>query len=61
MFVAWILSAAVAPSFDWGDIMMALHVPTRSFGRYGQLCVLGLVLIGILAVLRINRSGKHRP
>ena len=59
--VAYLLHAIIAPSFDWGDIMMALRVPSRSFGRYTQVCVLGLTLIGIVAALRIFRSGKRKP
>ena len=52
MVCAYLLHTAIPPAFDWEDIMIALHVPPRSFGRYKRLAVLGLLLIGIVAVWR---------
>jgi hypothetical protein len=56
--VAYLLSTAIPPRFDWEDVMRALHVPSRAFGRYTRLCVLGLTLVTIVAVLRIARSRR---
>ena len=44
----------VEPSFEWEDVMDALHVRNRE--RYTQLAVLGLALIGVALVYRIFRS-----
>ncbi len=56
---AWFLQAVATPSFDWPDIMELVRVPARSFGRYTQLCVLGLVLIAIVAVVRVLRGNGN--
>ena len=54
--VAYLLSTAIPPRFDWEDVMRALHVPSRSFGKYTRLAVLGCALIAIVAVLRVLRG-----
>lgn len=56
--VAYLLSTAIPPRFDWRDIMTALGVPTYCFNRYTRLAILSLVLICITLMLRILRGGK---
>ncbi len=53
IFAAWVLSH-IQPVLDWDDISNFLGVRNR--GRYSMLAVLGLLLIGILAVVRIYRD-----
>jgi len=56
LIAAWLLQAVATPSFDWPDIMEFVRVPARSFERYTELCVLGLALIAIVAVVRVLRN-----
>jgi hypothetical protein len=58
---AWFLQAAAKPSFDFVDVMELVRVPARSFDRYTELCVLGLVLIAIVTVIRVLRSRNNTP
>jgi hypothetical protein len=60
MVFAYLLHTAIPPAFDWEDIMIALHVPSHGMERYTRLCVLGLSLMAILAVLRLLR-GRDGP
>lgn len=61
LVAAWLMASFIAPGFDWEDIMDLLHVHPRNLGRYTRLAVLGLVLIGIVAVSRIVRKRKNAP
>ena len=59
---AWFLQAIAAPSFDFPDVMELIRVPTGSFGRYKELCVLALALIAVVAVVRVlRRKGNGNP
>jgi hypothetical protein len=47
----------IEPTLEWDDISNFLGVKNR--GRYSMLAVLGLFLVGILAVIRIYRDDEE--
>ncbi len=56
LFAAWVLNN-IKPTLEWDDISRSLGV--RNHGRYSMLAVLGLLLLGILAVIRIYRDDEE--
>ena len=60
LLAAWFL-AGVEPALTWDDVMDLLDVQERE--RFTKLALLGLLLVGVIAVLHIlkgdeNESGK---
>jgi len=53
ILASWVLSN-IEPTLDWDNISNFLGVRNR--GRYSMLAALGLLLVGILAVIRIYRD-----
>jgi len=52
----WLLQHLPGPTFEWREVIEALHVPRRREAACNRLAVLGLVLIGVVYVLKILRS-----
>ena len=61
MAVAYFLSSIEPPRITWEEIMIWMHVPSRNHDRYTRLAVLGLALIGVVAIARILRDRRDRP
>jgi hypothetical protein len=56
LFAAWVLNN-IEPTLDWDNISNFLGVKNR--GRYSMLAALGLLLLGILFVIRIYRDDEE--
>ena len=56
LFAAWLLNN-IEPTIDWDDVLSFLGVADHD--GYARLMVLGLVLVGILVVIRVYRDDRR--
>jgi hypothetical protein len=56
IFAVWVLNN-IEPTLDWDDVSNFLGVRNR--GRYSMLAALGLLLLGILFVIRLYRDDEE--
>ena len=57
LFALWFLNH-IEPTITWDDVLDLLHVVERH--KYSKAAVLGLTLIGIVAVLRVTNGTRHK-
>jgi hypothetical protein len=53
---AWVLHH-VEPVFTWGDVLDRLYVRPQ---HYSRLAILGLTLIGVVAIKRVLQNDRRR-
>jgi hypothetical protein len=56
MAAAWFIHHVPGPTFTWEDVMNTVGVSRRGEGRYTRTALFGLVVIGIVWVLKAIRS-----